>query len=44
VLAAEDEAAVFGMLEARLNALAEAQGELRVTIPMLYLEGQKPVP
>ncbi len=61
VLAPEDEAAVFGLLEARLNALAArstgdpagaggalpgtvagATSELHMTIPMLYLEGQKP--
>jgi ubiquinone/menaquinone biosynthesis C-methylase UbiE len=41
VLAPADEEAVFGLLEARLNGLAEARGELRMTIPMLYLEGQK---
>jgi ubiquinone/menaquinone biosynthesis C-methylase UbiE len=33
-----DEQAVFAELEKRLNTLAAEQGELRVTIPMLYLE------
>lgn len=37
----EDEKAVFGRIEARLNEIAAQQGELRMTIPMLYLEGQK---
>jgi ubiquinone/menaquinone biosynthesis C-methylase UbiE len=41
VIEPADEEAIFAALEARLNALAEAQGELRMTIPMLYLEGQK---
>jgi ubiquinone/menaquinone biosynthesis C-methylase UbiE len=34
----EDEQTVFAELERRLNAAAAEQGELRVTIPMLYLE------
>ncbi len=38
----EDEELVFRHLEARLNELAARQGELRMTVPMLYLEGQKP--
>ncbi len=37
----EDEEAIFGYVEAKLNDLAAEQGELRMTIPMLYLEGQK---
>lgn len=37
----EDEEAVFGRIEAKLNEIAAQQGELRMTIPMLYLEGQK---
>ncbi|HEU5370553.1 MAG TPA: hypothetical protein VFU69_18920, partial [Ktedonobacterales bacterium] len=36
-----DEEAVFGRIEAKLNEIAAQQGELRMTIPMLYLEGQK---
>ncbi|HEY7357385.1 MAG TPA: methyltransferase domain-containing protein [Ktedonobacterales bacterium] len=42
VVNAEDEAEVFARLEARLNARAARDGELRMTVPMLYLEGQKP--
>lgn len=37
-----DEEAIFARLEARLNARAARDGELRMTVPMLYLEGQKP--
>lgn len=37
----EDEEAIFGRIETRLNDIAARQGELRMTIPMLYLEGQK---
>jgi SAM-dependent methyltransferase len=37
----DDEATVFAQLESRLNAIAHEQGELRVTIPMLYVEGQR---
>jgi ubiquinone/menaquinone biosynthesis C-methylase UbiE len=33
-----DEQTVFAELEKRLNVLAAEQGELRVTIPMLYVE------
>jgi arsenite methyltransferase len=33
-----DEQVVFAELEKRLNALAAEQGELRVTIPMVYME------
>jgi len=42
VVNAEDEAEVFARLEARLNERAARDGDLRVTVPMLYLEGQKP--
>lgn len=38
----EDEEHVFALLENRLNQLAATSGELRMTVPMLYLEGQKP--
>ena len=38
----EDEERVFALLENRLNQLASAAGELRLTVPMLYLEGEKP--
>lgn len=43
VLEPEDEEVVFERLEKRLNDQAAIDGELRMTIPMLYLEGQKPV-
>jgi ubiquinone/menaquinone biosynthesis C-methylase UbiE len=36
-----DEESVFGELERRLNEIAERQGELRMTTPMLYIEGEK---
>jgi arsenite methyltransferase len=38
----EDEERVFALLEDRLNQVARAAGELRMTVPMLYLEGEKP--
>ena len=38
----EDEERVFALLEDRLNQMARATGELRMTVPMLYLEGEKP--
>jgi arsenite methyltransferase len=37
----EDEERVFALLENRLNLIAQAIGELRLTVPMLYLEGEK---
>lgn len=43
VLAQEDEEEVFAMLEKRLNETASRQGELRMSVPMLYVEGRKPV-
>ena len=36
-----DEVAVFTTLEGRLDALARRHGELALTVPMLYIEGQK---
>lgn len=42
VIDPEDEAAVFTTLERRLNEFAVSEGELRMTIPMLYVEAQKP--
>jgi arsenite methyltransferase len=36
-----DEVDVFARLESRLNERAALDGELRMTVPMLYLEGQK---
>ncbi|GLV59243.1 hypothetical protein KDH_60700 [Dictyobacter sp. S3.2.2.5] len=41
VIEPEDEAPIFTELERRLNQLVEAQGELRMTIPMLYLEAER---
>jgi arsenite methyltransferase len=38
----EDQEAVFARLEARLNERAARDDELQMTVPMLYLEGQKP--
>jgi arsenite methyltransferase len=38
----EDEERVFALLESKLNQMAWAAGELRMTVPMLYLEGEKP--
>jgi arsenite methyltransferase len=38
----EDEERVFALLENRLNQVAHAARELRMTVPMLYLEGEKP--
>ena len=37
----QDEERVFALLEARLNQSAKAGGELRMTVPMLYLEAEK---
>ena len=42
VVEPEDEEQVFALLEARLNQVAQARGELCLTVPMLYLEGEKP--
>jgi ubiquinone/menaquinone biosynthesis C-methylase UbiE len=37
-----DEQAVFSALEKELNHLAHRKGELRLMVPMLYLEGRRP--
>jgi ubiquinone/menaquinone biosynthesis C-methylase UbiE len=42
VVPAQDEEEVFALLEKRLNEAANRQGELRMTVPMLYVEGRKP--
>ena len=42
VILPEDQEAVFSLLEANLNRLSEAKGELFLTIPMAYIEGAKP--
>jgi len=39
----EDEECVFTLLEHKLNQVVSRAGELRLTIPMLYLEAEKPV-
>jgi hypothetical protein len=38
VVEPSDEEAVFLRLEQKLSELAEKQGELKMTVPMLYLE------
>jgi len=38
----EDEQHIFTILENKLNQMASVHGELRMTVPMLYLEGEKP--
>lgn len=40
--APEDLESVFIALEQRLNAVSERDGELRLTIPMVFIEGIKP--
>ncbi len=37
----EDEEQVFALLENKLNQIASTRGELSMTVPMLYLEGEK---
>jgi hypothetical protein len=37
-----DEKEIFRLLETKLNSAANKIGELRMTIPMLYVEGEKP--
>ena len=32
---------VFTVLETRLDSIAKEQGELRMTVPMLYLQAEK---
>lgn len=41
VVDADDEEKVFAALERKLNELADKNGELRMTVPMLYVEGVK---
>lgn len=41
VVKPEEEEEVFALLEGRLNEMAHDQGELQMTVPMLYLEGVK---
>jgi arsenite methyltransferase len=42
VVQPEEEEEVFGLLENRLNEAASLEGGLRMTVPMLYVEGKKP--
>ena len=37
----EDEEQVFAVLEHKLNRIANVEGGLHMTVPMLYLEGEK---
>ncbi len=41
VIPAEEQTAIFATVETKLNALAAQAGELRMTVPMLYIEGEK---
>jgi ubiquinone/menaquinone biosynthesis C-methylase UbiE len=41
VLPPEEAVPVFAAVEAQLNARAAEAGELRMTVPMLYIEGEK---
>jgi SAM-dependent methyltransferase len=41
LLAPAEQPAVFARLEANLNQMAEKQGELALSIPMAYFEGEK---
>lgn len=38
ILEGEDEAAIFSHLEKKLNEMAEWDGELKMTVPVLYIE------
>jgi hypothetical protein len=38
VIYVSDEGTIFASIETRLNEMAAAQGELRMTVPMLYVE------
>jgi arsenite methyltransferase len=41
VLPPDEAGAVFAVVEGQLNALAARAGELRMTVPMLYIEAEK---
>jgi ubiquinone/menaquinone biosynthesis C-methylase UbiE len=41
VIDPEDHEEVFGRIESKLNHIADRDGELRMTVPMLYLEAKK---
>ncbi len=42
VVSPDDERVVFQRIEERLNEAAERSGELRMTVPMLFIEAKKP--
>ena len=42
LLEAHEQEPVFDKLEANLNRLAESRGELKLTIPMAYVEAERP--
>ena len=41
ILEGEDEKLIFEKIEEKLNAIAEREGELKMSVPMLYLEAVK---
>lgn len=41
VVAADEEPSIFQAIEKRLNEIAHEKGELRMNVPMLYLEAEK---
>ena len=41
IVTPDEEEEVFRALEQRLNDAAHKRGELRMTVPMLYVEGEK---
>jgi hypothetical protein len=41
VVEPKDEVEIFSAVEQRLNALAMEAGELKMTVPMLYVEGER---
>jgi arsenite methyltransferase len=43
VVAQDEEASVFEAIEERLNEVARREGELRMSVPMLYLEAERVV-
>lgn len=43
VVEPSDETEIFGLIESKLNEIATNNGELRMTVPMLYLEAEKPL-
>jgi arsenite methyltransferase len=42
VVGPEDEKVAFERIEALLNEVAEQKGELRMSVPMLFIEAKKP--